>query len=337
MRRSPTCVTSSPVQRRDAAQSSVTAAESVPELSIVASLYRSGAYIDEFYRRSSAAARALTERYEIVFVNDGSPDDSLELAVALQRGDARIRIVDLSRNFGHHKAMMTGLRYARGSLVFLIDTDLEVAPETLSVFHAAMRDTHVDVVYGVQDVRRERTLDRWAAHLFYTVFNALSTHAIPRNLLTVRLMTRRYVDALLQHEERETLIGGLWVLTGFAQLPHAVTKRSKGATTYNWRRRFAILFHGVTSFSNKPLLWIFYLGCIISALSACALLFLVIHWAFFGGFLVGWASVMVGIFLTLGVNTFCLGIIGLYLSKVFTETKQRPYTIVRAVLECDAK
>jgi putative glycosyltransferase len=313
-----------------------TAPITAPELSVVATLYRSAPYVDEFYRRVRDAALAVTERYEIVFVNDGSPDDSLERTTALLRGDPRVRIVDLSRNFGHHKAMMTGLRYARGRLVFLIDTDLEVAPETLQTFHEAMRERAVDVVYGVQDVRRERPIDRWAANLFYTVFNSLSTHPVPRNLLTVRLMSRRYVDALLLHNERETLIGGLWMLTGFAQLPLPVPKQSKGTSTYNWGRRFAILFHGVTSFSNKPLLWIFYLGCGISALSAVATLFLMIRWAFFGGFLVGWASVMVGIFLTLGVNTFCLGIIGFYLSKVFTETKQRPYTIVRAVLECDA-
>ena len=125
-------------------------------LSIVATLYRSAPHLEEFHARVCRAAAAASDDYELILVNDGSPDESLDIALRLLAGDARLRIVDLARNFGHHKAMMTGLAHARGELVFLIDSDLEEEPELLPLFVDRMRETHADVVYGVQNSRRGR-------------------------------------------------------------------------------------------------------------------------------------------------------------------------------------
>lgn len=305
------------------------------DLSIVTTLYRSEPYIEEFCNRIGETASKIAANYEVILVNDGSPDHSLELAVDLYERDPRVRVVDLSRNFGHHKAMMTGLRHARGRLVFLIDCDLEIKPEVLLEFHDKLRTTDVDVVYGVQDVRKGERLDRLVGQFFYTVFNWLSTHPLPPELCMVRLMTRRYVDALVAHEEREVLIGGLWLITGFAQIPILVSKQWKGSTTYNLGRKLGLLINGVTSFSSKPLLLIFYLGCIVSMLAVVAALYLIVRSVFFGGFLVGWGSVMVSIMLLGGLNMLSLGIVGVYLTKIFIETKQRPYTIVRDLYQHD--
>ena len=195
-----------------------------------------------------------------------------------------MRVVDLARNFGHHKAMMTGLRHARGELVFLIDSDLEEDPELLTAF-AATLDTaagDVDVVYGVQQERRGDWFERWSGWVFFKLFNLLSDYPIPENLVTVRLMTRRYVSALLSHGEREMMIAGLWALTGFRQVPFAVTKHSRSKTTYSLRRKIALLVNSITSFSNRPLVFIFYLGLAIGALAAMAAVYLVIRRVFFG-------------------------------------------------------
>jgi putative glycosyltransferase len=187
------------------------------KLSIVATLYRSAAYIEEFCRRAHAAAEALVgDDHEIVLVNDGSPDNSLDIAVTLARRDPRLTVVDLSRNFGHHKAMMTGLSQARGELVYLLDVDLEEEPEWLAPFAERMHSEGCDVVYGVQQQRKGSFYERWSGALFYTVFRTLSGLDFPRNITTARLMTRRYVDALLGHKEREIMIAGLWLITGFA-------------------------------------------------------------------------------------------------------------------------
>ena len=171
---------------------------------------------------SRAAATVTTDGdYEIVLVNDGSPDASLDIALDLLSRDARVRVVDLARNFGHHRAMMTGLAQARGERVFLIDADLEEDPELLTSFTEIMRTTGADVIHGVQQARRGGWVERAGGWLFFKIFNALSNTRIPENLITVRLMTRRYVSALVSHREREMIIAGLWAITGFLQIPVA--------------------------------------------------------------------------------------------------------------------
>jgi len=303
------------------------------DLSIVTTMYQSAPHLEEFYRRCCAAAEKITKDYEIIFVNDGSPDNSLDIAVSLHERDGRVTVIDLSRNFNHHKAMMTGLAHARGKLVFLIDCDLEEDPELLEVFHKELLASGADVVYGVQETREGRLFGRMAARLFYAVFNALSTDPIPVNLLTVRLMTARYVAALVQHRERETVIAGLWAITGFTQKPLTVKKHRKGTTTYTLARRVAQIVNAITSFSNKPLVLIFYLGMFMVIASLLGAAYLFIRRAFFGVMLAGYPSMMVTICTLGGVTIFCLGVIGIYLSKVFTEAKQRPYTIIRHIYE----
>ncbi|HSB71887.1 MAG TPA: glycosyltransferase family 2 protein [Candidatus Methylomirabilis sp.] len=301
------------------------------KLSIVTTMYRSAPYLLEFYGRVGAAAKTITDDYEIVFVNDGSPDDSLEIALKLYRQDARIRIVDLSRNFGHHKAIMTGLAHARGDLVFLLDCDLEEDPEVLERFSETMMATGADVVYGVQGKRAGGFFTRYSGGLFYSLFNLLSSHPVPRNVLTARLMTKRYVANLVQHRDRELFLLGLLAITGFEQVPVICPKHPKGTSVYTLPRKIALFVNAITSFSNTPLVAIFYLGCAISVVSTIAAAYLVARWLFQGLLLAGWASLIVSVWLMGGMTILCLGIIGIYLSKVFIETKERPYTVIRQI------
>ncbi|WP_299964174.1 glycosyltransferase family 2 protein [uncultured Roseobacter sp.] len=302
------------------------------KLSIVTTLYQSEPYIEEFCAGASEAARTLVgDDYEIVMVNDGSPDNSLDVAVSLARRDTRLVVVDLSRNFGHHKAMMTGLDHARGDLVFLIDSDLEEDPAWLTLFHEALTAGDHDVVYGVQSRRKGNWWERTSGSLFYTSFNALSGVELPRNLITARLMRRRYVSALLQHREREVVIAGLWQITGFDQHALSVNKKSTSRTTYSVRRKLSVLVNSVTSFSNAPLVMIFNTGVVISIVASIYIAYLVFNWAFLSRPLSGWTSLMGSIWLLGGLIISFIGIIGLYLAKIFTETKQRPYTIVRHI------
>jgi putative glycosyltransferase len=298
-------------------------------LSVVATLYRSEAFVSVFHERVSEAARALDPDYEIVLVNDGSPDRSLALAVALHERDARVRVVDLSRNFGHHRAMMTGLAHARGDLVFLIDSDLEEDPALLGLFHGEMERTRADVVYGVQAERKGGFFERVSGRIFFATFNRLSPFPMPANLCTVRLMTRRYVDALVAHRERQFNIGGLWAITGFDQVPVTIAKEARDGSTYSFARKLTVLVDAVTSFSDRPLIAVFYLGLAIFGAATAAATYLMVRRVFFGVLLAGWPSLIVSVWLLGGLNLFCLGLIGIYLSKVFIETKQRPYTIVR--------
>ena len=302
------------------------------KLSVVATLYQSAAYVDELHRRIGDAVRDVAVNdFEIVLVNDGSPDASLEHAVALAATDPRVVVVDLSRNFGHHKAMMTGLAYARGDRVFLIDSDLEEDPGWLVPFTAQLERTGCDVVYGVQQRRKGGWFERWSGGLYYRLIPMLSGIELPRDMVTARLMTRRYVDALLGHEEREIDIGGLWAITGFEQQPHTVAKLNTSATTYTLLRRGAVLINAITSFSNLPLMGIFYVGIAIFCIAASYTALVLVQWVFFARPVDGWTSLIVSIWLLGAMIISFLGIIGIYLAKMFSEVKRRPYTIVRQV------
>lgn len=298
-------------------------------LSIVTTLYNSAPYLEEFHNRVCATAGVITHDFEIIFVNDGSPDNSLKVALELYRKDRRVKIVDLSRNFGHHKAMMTGLIRAQGDLVFLLDSDLEEEPELLQKFYDELKRSGADVVFGVQDQRKGKLFERVSGSIFFRVFNFLSTYPIPPNLITARLMTRGYVTALIGHQEREFMIAGLWAMTGFHQLPLKVRKHYKTPSTYGLGRKISHLVNAITSFSNKPLVLIFYIGCAIVLVSSIAAIDLIVRKLLFGTLLEGWASLIVSIWLMGGLTIFCLGVIGIYLAKIFIEVKQRPYTIVK--------
>lgn len=301
-------------------------------LSIVSTLYRSAESLAEFHGRSSSAACELVgDDYEIVLVNDGSPDNSHDRAVALADADPHTVVIDLSRNFGHHKAIMTGLEHALGDLVFLIDSDLEEDPDWLSLFHERMQDVGADVVYGVQDARRGNRAERWSGQVFYRVMNGVTGLDMPENIVTARLMTRRYVEALLAHREREVFLAGLWHITGFNQTPQIIKKKSISETTYTWRMKLGILINSITSFSNAPLIAIFYAGLSTSLLSSIYISYIIVNRVFLSTPLSGWTSVMASIWLIGGLIILCLGVIGIYLSKIFSETKQRPYTIVRSI------
>lgn len=302
------------------------------KLSIVATLYQSAPYIHEFHDRAGTAARQLAgEDYEIILVNDGSPDNSLDLAIQLTELDPHVVVVDLSRNFGHHKAMMTGLAHAKGEYIFLIDSDLEEEPEWVIVFDEQMKQEHCDVVYGIQESRKGNLFERWTGQWFYRFFKLFTGLSLPENIVTARLMTRRYVDALLRHKEREVFMAGLWHTTGFEQHPHTIKKHSTSETTYTFHRKMSLLVNSITAFSNAPLVSIFYIGVSISAFALAYIAYLITHWIFLAKPMSGWTSVMASIWLLGGMIISFIGIVGIYLSKIFLETKQRPYTIVRQV------
>jgi putative glycosyltransferase len=303
------------------------------QLSIVAPLYQSAPYLREFYQRIQSTAAKLTSDYEIILVNDGSPDDSLDIAVSIHEKDPRVRVIDLSRNFGQHKAMMTGLAKAQGDLVFLIDSDLEEPPELLESFWEKLHQADVDVVYGVQSARKGHFFERASGSLFYTLLNLFSNYPIPANVVTARLMRAEYVQSLVQHRDREIFIAGLWAITGFHQVAMPVVKLSKGESAYTFRGKLSLLVNSITSFSSLPLLYIFYLGCIIILLAGLGGMYLIVQRLFFGVFLSGWPSVMTSIWFLGGLTIFCIGLIGIYLSRVFMEVKDRPYTVIRKIYE----
>ena len=299
-------------------------------LSIVTTLYRSSAFIEEFYERACRAAETITSSYEIVFVNDGSPDDSLERAVRLHERDPRVRVVDLSRNFGHHKALLAGLAYAEGDLTYLTDSDLEEEPEELIRLYDALREHDVDLAFGVRANREGTFFQRLGGRAYFAVYNSFSSQIIPNDMCTSRVMTRRYLDSLLEHREREVVFSGLSALTGYRQVAVPISKRRRtGARSYNLARSVGLLIDSVTTLSSKPLIWVFLLGVAMSGVAGMAAVLVLVRRLVFGVQEEGWASLIVSVWLVGGLILFCQGIIAIYIAKIFLEAKQRPRTITR--------
>jgi putative glycosyltransferase len=302
------------------------------KLSIVATLYQSAPYINEFHERTSASAKRIAgEDYEIILVNDGSPDKSLDLAIKLTEQDSHVVLVDLSRNFGHHKAMMTGLAHAKGELVFLIDSDLEEEPEWMLKFHKQLAQEQCDVVYGMQAARKGGVIERGTGAVFYKLFRKLTGINQPDNIVTARLMTQRYVQALLSHRERELNIGGLLIITGFKQTSLFVRKHSTSPTSYTLSGKFGHLVNAVTSFSSLPLVYTFYSGLLISISALFYITYLFLRFFFIASPPSGYTSLIASIWFFSGLIIFFLGVQGIYISKIFSEVKQRPYSIIRHI------
>lgn len=302
------------------------------KLSIVASMYYSAPYIQEFCARCSRVARELVgEDYEIVLVNDGSPDTSLEIAMTLAKEDPHITVVDLSRNFGQHRAMLTGIEYARGEYIFAIDIDLEEDPELLRIFWDEMHKSGVDHVYGVQKSRKGGWFERVSGQAYYRFFNWLSSVKIPPNALMAKLMSRRFADTLLQYRERNIFLAGLIALCGYEQKGVECVKKSKGSTTYTLYRKLQQTINSITSFSTKPLYFIFVFGIIVSVLCALFAVYLLGRKLIWGDILAGWTSLMLLLCSVFGVLTALIGIIGVYIAKIFDEVKNRPYVTIRQV------
>ena len=302
------------------------------KLSIVTTLYCSSPYILKFYERASLVAKKLAkDDFEIIFVNDGSPDDSLSIASEIARRDPRITIIDLSRNFGHHKSMMTGLNHASGEYVFLIDSDLEEDPDWLLQFNDKLQSEAADMIYGYQQSRKGGIFEQLSGFIYYKLFNFFTDISQPANITTARLMTKRYVKALVSHEEREISIGGLWYLTGFKQISIKVKKLSTSPTTYTVKKKLITFINTITSFSSKPLVSIFYIGLIVT-LSAILYIASLLLIYFFDQPPVGYTSIVASIWLLSGLIILMQGILGIYISKIFSEVKGRPYTIIRQII-----
>lgn len=307
------------------------------KISVVTTLYKSQLFLDEFI---DEIQKALTELnctdYELIFVNDGSPDHSLSHLIGRKKDIPQIKLIDLSRNFGHHYAIQVGLAQAAGDYVFLIDNDLEISPRVLVDFYKNLSaDPSLDVVYGFQETRKGNFVERFTGSIFWVLINKLSDTKIPHNILTERLMTKHYVNSLMQLNDANVFIGGMMYWVGFNQKGIAVKKsQRKGPSTYSLRKRAELMLQAITSFSGKPLEWLFYFGLTISAGSILFIVFLAIQKLIYRDTVqLGWTSIVAINVLILGVISTFLGIIGIYIYKIFRQVQGRPNAIIKKIYE----
>jgi putative glycosyltransferase len=301
-----------------------------PHISIVTSLYRSEGTVAEFLRRVDAAAAALEPDYEIILVNDGSPDRMRETVIALLSQFPKAKLIDLSRNYGQLQAIHAGLTFARGACIFVLDSDLEEPPELLGQFYNRLRARPgIDVVYGVQRERKDPFLRAITSYAFYWLFARMTGISDLKNMLILRIMTRRFLDAYLSLGDYHLFVAGLSHFAGFEKETIVVDKTFKGASGYSFSRRLVLAGDAILSFSTRPLYWLFF-GSLIAAIALVVMAVgLTIKRVLNPEYQAGWASLVVSIWLVGAIIANCMAIIGLYTAKVFEQVKQRPRFIVR--------
>lgn len=300
-------------------------------LSIVVPVYNETEVIQAFYERIKKVVDPLESMdHELIFVDDGSTDESYQELRAIADKDRHVRLLRFSRNFGHQIAITAGIDAAKGDAVVIIDADLQDPPEVIRHF-LKKREEGFDVVYGVREKREgEDKMKLLTANLFYRLLRSLVKIDIPVDTGDFRLLSRRAVNHLKDIRERDRFVRGLVSWLGFRQTGVYYTRdrRYAGSTKYPYRKMIKFALDGITSFSSAPLrlaTWLGYLTSLCAFLYACSVF---VKKAF--GFTVqGWASIMVGMLFLGGVQLICLGIIGEYIGRIFNETKQRPLYIIQ--------
>ena len=300
-------------------------------LSIVAPVYNEAPVLPLFFPRLREVLDAIHPDYEIVCVNDGSRDASLAVMLAHRANDPRIKLVNLSRNFGKEVALSAGLDAATGDLVVPIDVDLQDPPELIADFIAKWREGY-DVVYGVRvDRSADSAVKRWTSQGFYRLFNRISDVPMPYNAGDFRLMDRRVVEVLKQLPERNRFMKGLFAWVGFNQVgvDYVRPARAAGQTSFRYWRLWNFALDGLTSFSSLPIRVWSYVGVAAGFAAVLAALALIAHTILYGRDVPGYPSIVVLILLSFGVQMLAIGALGEYVSRIYQEVKGRPLYVVQ--------
>jgi polyisoprenyl-phosphate glycosyltransferase len=303
-----------------------------PVLSVVIPVYEEEANLPMLYERLTPVMAETEPNYEIIFVDDGSHDHSVEVMRDLAARDPHISVVELSRNFGHQIAISAGLDYAQGDGVIIMDADLQDPPEVLPQFIAKWRDGH-EVVYAIRAQRKEGWFKRGLYALFYRMLQRIANIDIPLDAGDFCIMDRRVVDILNGMPERNRFVRGIRSWVGLDQIGLEYERQSRyaGRVKYSYRRLVYLALDGLISFSFVPLRMITIVGFVISAISILMAISYTIQKVTVGLDPPGFATTIVAIFFLAGIQLITLGVIGEYVGRIFEEVKQRPLYIVRRV------
>ena len=305
-----------------------------PYLSFLLPCYNESEVLAEMYKRVKGVGESLQKPYEIVFVNDGSSDDTFVKMLALTTEDPMLVVVDLSRTHGHQLALSAGLQCCAGERILVLDADLQDPPELLPQMLAVM-DQGADVVFAQRRTRRgDAPLKRMACAVFYRLLQRLSDTPIPLDTGDFRLMSRRVVDQILQMPERHRFIRGMVSWVGYRQVPFLYDreKRFAGETKYPFIRLLRLALDGIAASSTRPLMLASYAGALFAFLCLGFIGYALYSWFFVGKTPQGWTSLMIIVTLLGSVQLLVLGIIGQYLGRIHEQVRGRPIFIIRDIV-----
>lgn len=304
-----------------------------PVLTLVVPVFNEVETLAEFHRRASAVLQQCGGAYEIIFVDDGSGDGSLDELRRLASVDPHVRVVSFSRNFGHQTAVTAGLNYSSGAAAVVIDGDLQDPPELIPDLLSRWREGY-QVVYAIRRKRKESWFKRVAYNLFYRLLHRLAYVNMPLDAGDFAIMDRRVVDLLNEMPERNRFVRGIRAWVGFRQIGVEYDRhpRFAGESKYPFVKLVRLAYDGVISYSFLPLRMATELGFLISIVSFASIATLIVRKIFFGINLVGWTSTIVTILFLGGVQLISIGILGEYVGRIFDEVKRRPLYVVKEVI-----
>lgn len=304
----------------------------VPIISIVVPCFNEFEVLGEFHRRLLAVLGKLAVRFELIYVNDGSSDQTLEELTRLRRTDPHVAIVDLSRNFGKEIAMTAGIDHANGDAVIIIDADLQDPPELIPALIHEWKQGF-DVVYAKRNKRDgESLLKKITSYFFYRVIQKVSRVSIPEDTGDFRLMSRRAVEALKALREQHRFMKGLFAWVGFPQRAVLYNRdpRFAGSTKWNYWKLWNFAIEGITSFTIAPLKFATYFGLVIAIGAFLYAGVIIFKTLVYGNPVAGYPSLMVTILFLGGIQLITIGILGEYLGRMFDETKRRPLYVLKS-------
>ncbi len=299
-------------------------------ISIIAPMYNEEAAIDIFFAEMRKFLAECPYQYEIVCVNDGSKDNTLDILKKYAEEDNRIKVVSFSRNFGKERALYAGLKYSSGDAVIPIDVDLQNPPMTIKTFLAKWEEGY-DIVYGVRENRKnEGRLRRFLSKKFYEFYNLISEQKAPYNAADFRLMDRKVVNAVLRIREKHLFMKGIFNWVGYKSCPVSYNHadRAAGNSKFNFWRLWNLALDGITGSSTLPLRIWTYLGGGIAFVSFVIALFFLIKTILWGDPVQGFPTLVILLLFFGGIQLIALGIMGEYIGRIMIEVKNRPLYIV---------
>lgn len=308
-----------------------------PMLSVVVPCFNEEAVIEHANQRLSQVLGAITPNFELIYVDDGSRDGTADLLHKIQLASPRVRVIRLSRNFGHQIAVSAGLNYATGDAVVLIDADLQDPPEIIAAFVDKWREGY-HVVYGQRSDREGETRFKlWTAKAFYRLINRLSEVPIPLDTGDFRLMDRAVVDALRRMREKHRMLRAMTSWVGFRQIavPYRREERFAGTSKYPLRKMIGLALDGIFSFSAIPLKIVTSVGLVFSALSVLGIIYAIAQRLLTDDWVPGWTLIFIAVLLIGGLQFIFLGVMGEYIGRIYSEAKDRPLFVVMEELGFD--
>ena len=309
------------------------------KISVVVPLYKCQPFVNELTNRLIQSVSQITKDFEIIYVNDCSPLEDWEEVSRLCEQDDRIKGINFSRNFGQHYAITAGIEYANGDWIVVMDGDLQDKPEDVVLLYNYAVENKFDVVWGRRIDRKDAFFKRLSSRIFHIVFNFLSDSVTDRYVANFSIINRKVAVAFIGMKEQNRVyplfVRWLGFKSGYVDVNHGV--RSGGESSYDLHKLFRLAINSALNFSNKPLNIAVYLGVIISLVTIVASIFEVNQYTVSDLVFPMWLSVLLSLWFIFGVLLIFIGLLGLYIGRLFTENKKRPLYVVNEVLNIDKK